>query len=47
VTGALTEKDVVVTHGNEALQGGEPVMVQNPPAPPATAPTVPAVSSAK
>ena len=31
VTGELTEKDLVVTRGNEALRGGEPLIVQNPP----------------
>jgi RND family efflux transporter MFP subunit len=47
VSGALTEKDVVVTHGNEALQGGEPVMVLNlPAAASTTAPAAPAVSTA-
>ncbi|MGB7159854.1 MAG: efflux RND transporter periplasmic adaptor subunit [Tepidisphaeraceae bacterium] len=35
VTGKLTEKDVVVTRGNEALRGGEDLIVQNA-APPTT-----------
>ena len=37
VSGELNEKDLVVTRGNEALRGGEQLMVLNPPAPPATA----------
>jgi hypothetical protein len=37
VSGEFNEKDVVVTRGNEALRGGEQLIVLNPPAPPATA----------
>ena len=33
VTGELTEKDVVVTRGNEMLRGGEDLIVQNAPPP--------------
>jgi membrane fusion protein (multidrug efflux system) len=43
VSGELTEKDVVVTRGNEALRGGETLIVQNPPAPT----TAPAARAAK
>ncbi|HZN69546.1 MAG TPA: efflux RND transporter periplasmic adaptor subunit [Tepidisphaeraceae bacterium] len=35
VTGALEEKDLVVTRGNENLRGGETLMVQNAAPPPA------------
>jgi hypothetical protein len=37
VTGELTEKDLVVVRGNEALRGGEDLIVQN--APPQTSQT--------
>ena len=43
VFGELTEKDVVVTRGNEALRGGEDLIPNVPPAPT----TAPAVSAAK
>jgi hypothetical protein len=33
VTGALQDTDLVVTHGNETLRGGETLMVQNAPPP--------------
>lgn len=36
VTGELTDTDMVVTRGNEALRGGEDLIVQNPPATPQT-----------
>jgi membrane fusion protein (multidrug efflux system) len=45
VTGELTEKDQVVTRGNETLMGGELLIVRPPPT--AAAATAPAASAAK
>jgi RND family efflux transporter MFP subunit len=49
VTGALEERDTVVTRGNESLRGGEPLMVQNAAPPPSSAPAgaTPAPADAK
>jgi membrane fusion protein (multidrug efflux system) len=46
VSGELTEKDLVITRGNEALRGGEDLMVLNPPKPTTATTTAPTTAPA-